>query len=87
MRPDLADDPGPHARAVDPLGQVAHHLVRDPVGLGAVEPLVVVGLAVPAAAQDDLQAAALGDRLDRQRVLGQASVGGVHQRPPARLGV
>ena len=89
---DLADQPGLHVGAVDSLGHVALDLLGDLVGLGPPQVLLIVGLAVPAAAQDYVQARPLGHLAYRDRVLhGQyllvvlreAAAGLVHQRHAA----
>ena len=79
MRANLADDAGPHAGAVDALGDVGDHLVGDLVRLPAIEIRLVVRLAVPAAAENDLDPGPFGDALDGERVLGQTAIGLIDQ--------
>ena len=44
---------------------------------------LVVRLAIPAAAENDLDSGPFGDALDGQRVLGQAAIGLIDQGDPA----
>ena len=76
---NLADDAGPHAAAVDAFGDVGDHLVGDLVGFPAVEIGLVVRLAIPATAENDLDPGPFGDALDGQRVLGQTAIGLIDQ--------
>jgi hypothetical protein len=64
---------------------VALELFRDLIRLGPPEPALIIGLAVPARPQHDLEANAPGDVPDRERVLGGRDVVVVSTEPARRL--
>ena len=84
IAPDLADDPGAHARVVD-FGQVPDNALRDGVNTVGVDPMPVqVRLTVEAAAHDDVQSCGLCDLSQHLRLATEAHVGAIDQElPPA----
>ena len=68
-----------------PVGDVGDHLIGNLIGFPPVQVRLVVRLAVPPAAEDDLDPGALGEVFDGERVLGQPAVGLVDERDATRL--
>jgi hypothetical protein len=82
---DLADDARSDSAAVDPVGDIGHHLVRDLVCPPPIEIRLIVRFAIPPTTEDDLEPGALGDVLDAERILSQPAICLVDQGHPTRI--